>query len=74
MSDPFAPPVHPNAYDLFARISKSTVLVIDDLESMRKITARHVRQFGIDHILEAANGAEALKLLASHPVTVILSD
>lgn len=74
MSDPFAIPVQANAHDLFARIRKCTVLVVDDLESMRKITASHVRQFGISHILEAANGAEALKLLASHPVTVILSD
>ena len=74
MSDPFAIPVQANAHDLFARIRRCTVLVVDDLESMRKITASHVRQFGISHILEAANGAEALKLLASHPVTVILSD
>lgn len=74
MSDPFAIPVQANAHDLFARIRKCTVLVVDDLESMRKITASHVRQFGISHILEAANGSEALKLLASHPVTVILSD
>jgi len=74
MSDPFSIPVQANVHDLFARIRKCTVLVVDDLESMRKITASHVRQFGISHILEAANGAEALKLLASHPVTVILSD
>lgn len=74
MSDPFAISAQANAHDLFARIRKCTVLVVDDLESMRKITINHLRQFGISHTLEAANGAEALKLLASHPVTVVLSD
>ncbi|MBU2099221.1 MAG: response regulator [Gammaproteobacteria bacterium] len=74
MSDPFSSAVQANAFDLFARIRKCTVLVVDDLESMRKITVNYLREFGITHILEAANGAEALRLLESHPVTVVLSD
>lgn len=74
MSDPFAPPEPPKACDFFERISKSTVLIIDDLESTRKIIADYLRKFGITKIVEAANGVEAMKILASHPVTIILSD
>lgn len=66
--------VQANVFDLFARIRKCTVLVVDDLESMRKITVNYLREFGTTHVLEAANGAEALRLLESHPVTIVLSD
>lgn len=74
MNDSATPSGPLGEYDLFRRIGKTTVLVIDDMESMRKITCEHLRQFGITKILEAANGAEALKLLDSHSVNVILSD
>lgn len=74
MSDLFASPKPLSAHDFFSRINKSTVLVVDDLESMRKITVNYLRQFGVVKILEAANGAEALRILNSHPVTVVVSD
>ena len=57
-----------------SRIKQGTFLVVDDFDSMRKVTGNQLRQLGAGRILEAANGAEALKILARHPVTMILSD
>jgi len=51
-----------------------TFLVVDDFDTMRRITGNQLRQLGARRILEAANGAEALKLLAREPVDVVVSD
>ncbi len=53
-----------------------TVLIVDDSNTMRKIVSRALRQAGIDFstILEAADGQEALDVLASNNVDVVLSD
>ncbi|OQY19112.1 MAG: two-component system response regulator [Desulfobacteraceae bacterium 4572_35.1] len=52
------------------------VLVVDDSSTMRKIVSRGLRQAGLDfdEILEAADGQEALDLLAKETVDIILSD
>jgi len=52
------------------------VLVIDDSSTMRKIVSRGLRQAGLDfdEILEAGDGQEALTLLESESVDLILSD
>jgi two-component system chemotaxis response regulator CheY len=52
------------------------VLIIDDSSTMRKIVTRSLRQAGLDvgTILEAGDGQEALALLGSEQVDVILSD
>jgi two-component system chemotaxis response regulator CheY len=53
------------------------VLIVDDSTTMRKIIARVLRQadISIEHVLEAANGIEALERLASDPdIQLILSD
>jgi two-component system, chemotaxis family, chemotaxis protein CheY len=51
-------------------------LIIDDSSVMRKIVERSLRQAGVSlaKVLEAGNGAEALALLKSQPVDLILSD
>lgn len=51
-------------------------LIVDDSSVMRKIIERSLRQAGIDlqQVLEAGNGAEALELLATNQVDLILSD
>ncbi|MGB4075320.1 response regulator [Pseudomonas sp.] len=49
-------------------------LVVDDVESMRKINAAQLRTLGANQILLANNGAEALRILTRQPVHVILSD
>ncbi len=51
-------------------------LIVDDSSVMRKIVERSLRQAGIDltQVLEAGNGADALKVLAANEVDLILSD
>lgn len=52
------------------------ILIIDDSSTMRKIVARSLRQAGLDtcEILEAGDGQEALDLLDTTMVDMILSD
>ena len=51
-------------------------LIIDDSSVMRKIVERSLRQAGVplSQVLEAGNGADALNLLRSQEVDLILSD
>nr|BFE98262.1 hypothetical protein GCM10020185_87980 [Pseudomonas brassicacearum subsp. brassicacearum] len=56
-------------------ITADTVfLVVDDADTMRKVTSSQLERLGARHILTAANGAEALTLLKTRKVNVILSD
>ena len=56
-------------------MSQIRALIVDDSSVMRKIVERSLRQAGLDlSVIEAGNGAEALGLLDSHPVDLILSD
>ncbi len=52
------------------------VLIIDDSSTMRKIVTRSLRQAGLDFdiILEAGDGVEALQVLQTEKVDIILSD
>ena len=52
------------------------VLIVDDSSVMRKIVERSLRQanLGIEQILEAGNGAEALGVLNREKVDLILCD
>jgi two-component system chemotaxis response regulator CheY len=52
------------------------VLIVDDSAAIRKILLRVLRQTDIDlgEILEAGDGAEALKTLSDRHVNLILSD
>jgi two-component system cell cycle response regulator len=49
------------------------VLVVDDDESSRELIAIAVHSFG-HHCRMAADGHEALRLLASHPADLVISD
>lgn len=51
-------------------------LIVDDSSVMRKIVERSLRQAGVvlEKVSEASNGAEALAVLESAPVDVILCD
>lgn len=55
-------------------VKTSVFLVVDDFDSMRKATSNQLRQLGATRIYEAANGAEALKVLSRQPISVIISD
>lgn len=50
------------------------VLVVDDIEAMRKVTAAQLSSLGIERIYSAGNGREALRVLQAHPVDVVLCD
>jgi len=52
------------------------VLLVDDSSTMRKIIGRSLRQAGIDfdNVFEAADGIEALEVLESENVDIVLSD
>ena len=54
---------------------KQTVfLVVDDFEPMRKVTSSQLRSMGAKTIVTASNGAEALRMLRSQRVDIVLSD
>jgi two-component system chemotaxis response regulator CheY len=57
-------------------MSQVRALIVDDSSVMRKIVERSLRQAGLDlsSVIEAGNGADALGLLDTHPVDLILSD
>jgi two-component system cell cycle sensor histidine kinase/response regulator CckA len=48
-----------------------TVLVVDDLEILRKMVRQFLESQGIE-VLEAANAAEAIDTASSHPGTIDL--
>ena len=53
-----------------------TTLIVDDSAVMRKIVERSLRQAGLESLVvhEAGNGNEALKVLETQSVDLILSD
>ncbi|RKF12766.1 hybrid sensor histidine kinase/response regulator [Alginatibacterium sediminis] len=52
----------------------ATVLIVDDMEAMRKINISNLRGFGVGMILEADNGQAALNHMKQRKVDLILSD
>ncbi len=51
-----------------------TYLVVDDFETMCEITASQLRRLGVKKVHTAKDGSEALRLLHSHPIDMVLSD
>lgn len=49
-------------------------LVVDDMDSMRRIMSKNLNQMGFKNIVTAANGSEALHILRSQPIQVVISD
>jgi len=52
------------------------ILIVDDSSTMRKIVLRNLKQTGLDvgEVYQAGDGQEALAVLASNTVHLILSD
>lgn len=50
------------------------VLVIDDIKSARAVLCDMLNEMGFSRCLEAQNGAEALEILRTNPVQLILCD
>lgn len=57
-------------------MKKITVLIVDDSSVMRKIVERSLRQAGLtlEKVIEADNGVDALNLVQTNTVDLILSD
>ncbi|MBW2559934.1 MAG: response regulator [Deltaproteobacteria bacterium] len=50
------------------------ILVVDDFATMRKVIKNLLKQGGYNNIVEAEDGAEALKVLKSVKVEFVISD
>ena len=50
------------------------VLIVDDFATMRRILKNIMKQIGFSNITEAENGKNALKLLKSEPIDLVLCD
>ncbi|MTI86507.1 MAG: response regulator [Balneolaceae bacterium] len=55
---------------------KLTILVVDDCSVMRFVVQRTIKMCGFDQakMIEANNGKEALKILETHTVDLIIAD
>jgi CheY-like chemotaxis protein len=53
--------------------ASSTILVVDDFEAARRITARMLAEGGFT-VIEASDGFEALAACARQPVRVVVAD
>jgi two-component system chemotaxis response regulator CheY len=51
-----------------------TVLVVDDEPTMRFIMRRILKQMGFDNVIEASDGAQAMKCLGSDHVGLVVAD
>lgn len=49
-------------------------LVVDDFEAMRRVTVNQLRQLGAEKIITAKDGKEAMRVLRSQSINVVLSD
>ena len=74
MSFPFAKASPGSSLGFDAQMKHGAFLVVDDFESMRKVTINQLKLLGAVQIIEAANGAEAMKILKRQPITMVLSD
>lgn len=70
---PPGPAPNPLQADIRRRQSQR-ILVVDDLSSMRKLIRAILQQMGFQNILEASNGADALKQLSRSPVDLLICD
>jgi len=50
------------------------IMVVDDMSTSRGILTQTLDGFGIRHIATAADGANALQVLAKSPVHLVISD
>jgi two-component system chemotaxis response regulator CheY len=50
------------------------VLIVDDFATMRRILKNIMKQIGFSNITEAENGKNALKVLKSEPIDLVLCD
>lgn len=74
MTSPEARATTPGGGAGAARLAGKTALVVDDFATMRRIVASLLKALGCEHVIEAENGAEALRVLAQQKVHLVVSD
>ena len=50
------------------------ILVVDDNHHMRVLITEILRAIGVKQVNEAADGAEALEMLRTHPIDIVMTD
>jgi adenylate cyclase len=70
LSTPTAPP----AIEIDPVFAAFSVLVVDDSRTLRKILIRELNSLGFHNILEAADGLEAIEVVKTKPVDLMLLD
>lgn len=55
-------------------LTNKTVLVVDDIDTMRRVIVSQLDRFRPKQVLTATNGAEALRIIAKQHIDLILSD
>lgn len=50
------------------------ILLVDDNHHMRVLLTEILRAIGVKHVFEAADGAEALQLMRTHQVDIVMTD
>lgn len=50
------------------------ILVVEDEEPIRKLIKGMLKEYGFNNVIEARDGAQALKILLDEPVDLILAD
>lgn len=53
---------------------RKTYLVVDDFDTMRRVTVNQLKLLGAENILTANDGKQALRLLRSQHIDMVLSD
>lgn len=56
------------------RLERVQVLIVDDIETNRDLLRRRLARLGVTNILEAGDGAEALNIIRSHALDLVLLD
>ena len=67
-------PPTPPAIEIDPVFAAFSVLVVDDSRTLRKILIRELNSLGFHNILEAADGLEAIELVETKPVDLMLLD
>jgi hypothetical protein len=73
MENQNTPPV-PQSIEIDPVFAAFSVLVVDDSRTLRKILIRELNSLGFHNILEAANGLEAIEVVKTKPVDLMLLD
>ena len=50
------------------------ILLVDDNHHMRVLLTEVLRAIGVKQVFEAADGADALRMLRTHPIDIVMTD